>query len=374
MWTLLVAALLLAESAFAQVMPGGLPPGTFISGAARDPAAVTYTGPGDIVASATAWYGLRAYNAAYATGSNKSINVRRASDNTTQDINILASGAVDIASANTFATTDATCTGTIASTTLSCVSASSTPHAGSTLTGAGITQPSYIVSCGTFTGGAGTCTLNATQTVGVGETITMQYGLYLAEIYDQSGNAVHQLQATAANQPQLLPNCGNALPCITGNNSATLSFTRVTGLSSFTAASLSIVAERISNLTTDQVIISTYNGGNQMQGAFSASTNKWNLYAGSRADATANDNALHAVQMVSNGASSIINVDGTETTVNPGGGGSSSALGLMTNGGGGPFGNGYIQEAGAWIAQFSPGNRTSLCHNQFLYWGTATSC
>ena len=181
--------------------------------------AATYSGPGDIVSGATAWYGLRAYNAAYATGSNKAINVRRASDNTTQDFLILASGALDIASANTFAGTDATCTGTISSTTLTCASASSTPHAGSTLTGTGITQPSYIVSCGTFTGGAGTCTLNASQTVSVGETITMQYGLYVTEAYDQSGNTHHATQATAADQPHLLPTCVNALPCLAYSSS-----------------------------------------------------------------------------------------------------------------------------------------------------------
>jgi hypothetical protein len=66
------------------------------------PAAATYTGPGDVVSGATAWYGLRAYNAAYATGSNKAINVRRASDNATSDINILSTGALDVATASTF--------------------------------------------------------------------------------------------------------------------------------------------------------------------------------------------------------------------------------------------------------------------------------
>ena len=46
-----------------------------------------YVGPGDIVSGATAWYGLRAYSAAVAaTGTQKAINIRRASDNTTKDI------------------------------------------------------------------------------------------------------------------------------------------------------------------------------------------------------------------------------------------------------------------------------------------------
>ena len=58
-----------------------------------------YVGPGDIVSGATAWYGLRAYNLAYTTGTNKAINIRRASDNTTMDIVILTSGDLDTATA-----------------------------------------------------------------------------------------------------------------------------------------------------------------------------------------------------------------------------------------------------------------------------------
>ena len=77
------------------------------------PGAPSYTGPGDVVSGATAWYGLRAYNAAYATGSNNAVNIRRASDNTTSNIVILANGSLDTVTAASFAGTDATCTGTI---------------------------------------------------------------------------------------------------------------------------------------------------------------------------------------------------------------------------------------------------------------------
>ena len=62
----------------------------------------SYTGPGDIVSGATAWYGLRGYNAAYSTGSNPAAIIRRASDNTTATINILSTGAFDTATATTF--------------------------------------------------------------------------------------------------------------------------------------------------------------------------------------------------------------------------------------------------------------------------------
>lgn len=63
----------------------------------------SYTGPGDIVTGATAWYGVRAYNAAYAaTGTGKAVNIRRASDNSAMDIVILTNGKLDVTTASTF--------------------------------------------------------------------------------------------------------------------------------------------------------------------------------------------------------------------------------------------------------------------------------
>jgi hypothetical protein len=80
--------------------PANVPSGT---AAAVPPMSGAYRGPGDIVPGATAYYGLRAYNAAYAApGTNKAINVRRASDNTTADIVILPTGSLDTATAKTF--------------------------------------------------------------------------------------------------------------------------------------------------------------------------------------------------------------------------------------------------------------------------------
>jgi hypothetical protein len=57
-------------------------------------------GPGDVVPGAYAWWGLRAYSLA-AAGS-RAINLRRDSDNATQDFNTLSSGALDVASITTF--------------------------------------------------------------------------------------------------------------------------------------------------------------------------------------------------------------------------------------------------------------------------------
>lgn len=64
------------------------------------PAVVTagYTGPGDINGTALGWWGLRAYNAAYATGSNPAIDVvDTATGLTTTTINIKTDGTLDVA-------------------------------------------------------------------------------------------------------------------------------------------------------------------------------------------------------------------------------------------------------------------------------------
>lgn len=65
----------------------------------------SYTGPGDIVSGATAWYGLRAYSAAVAaTGTQKAVNIRASGDNATTDILILPTGKLDVATAAAFQT------------------------------------------------------------------------------------------------------------------------------------------------------------------------------------------------------------------------------------------------------------------------------
>jgi hypothetical protein len=64
----------------------------------------SYSGPGDVVSGATAFYGLRGYNNAYATGTNNAITIRRTSDSTTSNIVILANGNLDVATATTFCT------------------------------------------------------------------------------------------------------------------------------------------------------------------------------------------------------------------------------------------------------------------------------
>ncbi|MDB5555424.1 MAG: hypothetical protein JWL86_5408 [Rhizobium sp.] len=62
-----------------------------------------YVGPGDIVGGANAWYGLRAYSAAYAAGVTKpAIDIVDSSGANTTTINVLSTGALDSSAVATF--------------------------------------------------------------------------------------------------------------------------------------------------------------------------------------------------------------------------------------------------------------------------------
>lgn len=63
-----------------------------------------YTGPGDVASGALGWWGLRAYNAAYATGSNPAIDLVDQAGANPITINILANGKLDVASISTWVT------------------------------------------------------------------------------------------------------------------------------------------------------------------------------------------------------------------------------------------------------------------------------
>jgi hypothetical protein len=381
-WVLLLLSIVLT-AAQTPVLPG-FAPGTFNNRAAEvvKSSGGGYSGPGDVVSGATAWYGLRAYNAAYATGSNNAINVRRASDNSTQNIVILSTGNLDIATANTFAGSDATATCTIATTTATCTGASSTPHAGSTITGSGVTQPCYAVSVGSFVGGAGTVTLGPTGfglaspcgTISSGVTLTFQYGLYVTKAYDQTGGnncssaACDVAQSATGAQPQLFPSCINSLPCI---YFYTTNSTVLTGASNFTPAtgnvSFGVVFKQPSAVLAGALVAE--NGtNNRMVAGSSSNTMRVGCGGVLNSISSVNNNVAHAANAFCNTSNAgIANVDGVETTgLIIGASGIVAglpSLGSTTNGS-------YVMEGGFWDnVQFTSGNRTSQCQNQQAYYG-----
>lgn len=268
----------------------------------------SYSGPGDIASGALAWWGLRAYS--LATAGTKAANVCNASDANCADVNTLANGDFDV----------------------------------STAQGAPL-------SCG---GAGGTCTIKT--------------------LYDQSGSlactgsvACSLTQATIASRPTLTFSCLGALPCMTWTSSQVMRSVTNPGWSSSHAQpfSGSAVGERTGSFTSFADIVAP--SDTQVQLGFANSANSALLYAGSIATATAADSAWHALQGLWSGASSVISVDGSASTVNAGTTGLTGAqqpcMGSCNNGL-----TGKSTEAGVWASDISS-SFVALSSNQHSYWG-----
>lgn len=277
-----------------------------------------YTGPGDIVSGAAFWVGLRAYSSSIAAGGTQKLaNIRNTVTNETCDIIVASNGGFGNV---------ASCSGS-----------------------------SNGLSVATFCAlSSGTCKI--------------------AELYDQTGNGVHFLQTTAANQPTLNQSCIGSLPCVQSAGSPVF----MTATTTTQAQPGSFAAE----------YTQTTNGGyNQLTGSVSDGVN-WAVQTDNSGGSKActGSSALlcaalslsqeHAVQGVWNGASnSVINVDGAETTGNAGTNGQGTPTTLLAQAGGGNhFLIGHMAEYGEWYSVNNSTQRTNLCHNIYTYWGTVTSC
>jgi hypothetical protein len=186
--------------------------------------------------------------------------------------------------------------------------------------------------------------------------------------YDQSGNARDATQATAANQPALVFNCQNTLPCARTTTATqvllTASFTPTTG-----KQSLSAVAMRPSLLFSYCYPISMNNGsGNQI--FINNGTAEWALTdTAAYIVPPAADGVWHAMTGVINGASpaSMVNIDGVEITGSLNGItlGGATAIGLKTGVGTCNFGESIFWDAYPLTAA----ERTVLINNQRNFWG-----
>lgn len=335
-------------------------------------AASTYTGPGDISA-ASEWFGTRGYNAAFAApGTNKAENIRCSSGsnvNSAFDIDILTTGDLDTATAATDCGNDGSVTASAATTVLSITALGSGQVAiGDQITGSGFVAGTYVISAGTCVSGSVVppCTfnLNFTNTVS-SEAVTAAAGIAITEAYDQTGNGHNATQVTAGKQPFLLLNVknGHSLFACLAASSQGLTFSPVNSAQPFTIAT---VSER-TGVFTSQVAIMWGNGSNI---GYWTSTNTIVMYAGSNVTATASDSTLHALTGVYNGASSSAVVDGSATTVNPGGAGFSSSMGLCVNQAGTNPMTGMIGQAGGWPIGFSSTQYGNLHTQDASWWGT----
>jgi len=298
-----LALLALAHQAAAQVPLVG----------AERPAGGGYTGPGDIVSGATAWYGLRAYSAAIVNaGTQALVSLRRASDSHTCDIIVSASGGLGK--------------------TANC-------------------------STGGDNGTAVATWCNSTT-------------CYVTMAYDQSGNGFNLAQATTGNQPQLAFSCIGSLPCLERPlAAATYLAGSYAGLAISAPQSFSAVVNVYNTANADFICASetTANGISNASSSNEFSVSGANSYVTSGAETSG---VAHAIQGDVNGASTFINVDGTTTT---GSTTSRSTSGDFAINGAGNVVD-YIGECGMWPLAFTSTQAGNLCHNQYQYWGTSTSC
>jgi hypothetical protein len=276
------------------------------------PPGPTYVGPGDIVSGAWMWGGLRCYSAATATGSTKALTIRRASDSTTSDIVCKTDGTLDVATAGTFC----------ASTT--CFATKIWDQSGATKCTSGTVVCDLVPS-----GGTGT-------------------------------------------QPQLIFSCLGSLPCLRYvSSSSQCMLSNVSFSAQAQPVTVSTVGNRTASASTNRIIFSQGNFGSDptIYGP-GGTANAWIYNAGSGVTATANDNAVHAANAVFNGASSTINIDGSETAGSAGTNGFIVAkISAGCSIGGGAFLDGDWYEGGLWPVGFTSGNRTSMNSNQHTFWG-----
>lgn len=276
-------------------------------------ASAAYSGPGNIVTGAAAWWGLRCYNSAYAG------NVADVWDSAT---------------------------GSITETLITCSSGG-------------------IINTGSPTALATTCAS----------------GCVVKTLYDQSGAlscggaACDLTQATNSKRPAYIASTFGGKPGLNfvGANAQVLA--NATGFSFSEPFTVSIVLETNGDFTGFQRYMTAATNGCGVSHSTTATLQS--LCTNLTSTAAASDSALHAVQFIQDnaGAKGAFNVDNTITAL-------TSNVSNVPSGGlgyGGASGNfqyvtGYVQEAGWWTSSFSVTQQTNMCHNQFLYWGTVTSC
>jgi hypothetical protein len=188
-------------------------------------------------------------------------------------------------------------------------------------------------------------------------------------LYDQTGNGKDVSQSTDANRPAFTLSALGSLPGITfaGGNQELDAGSSILPWSGGQPFTLSIVHE-----CTNAAFSTGYEfcaaGLAFVRWLEQTGTNDIALHFGSAGQATASLNTFYAMQLVTNGASSDICINGTSNTVNPGAGGASGTFNVGNDSGTHPW-KGVICEMGFWESAFSGGQKTSMDTNQRTYWG-----
>ena len=200
--------------------------------------------------------------------------------------------------------------------------------------------------------------------------------------YDQSGatacsgsSACDMTQSTVANRAILVLSCNGSLPCARYTGSNLTNYQTSNWFSTSQPISFSTVINRTGDTSNYQ---SVFNSGSNFAWGFNNATNAIFMYSTSSVPtATANDNAVHSMQLnFHNATASGAYIDGTNTVMSLGastGIVGSDPVNLGRSPAASQYFTGDMYEIGMWAADNSSSN-SSLCHNQYTYWGTATSC
>jgi hypothetical protein len=197
------------------------------------------------------------------------------------------------------------------------------------------------------------------------------------EIYDQTGNGWN-LTASGAAQPSFAFSCLGSFPCLKSTSITIL----LTAGSNFTPnaakiASYSIVADRSSGTGSVEFLAENGGTGNRMS---APSANTWNATGGSSGSVsstgtTAADGAWHIglAAVAPNGSTSTLDVDGTTFTGTTVANSTTAGTPTMIRG----ASSTTLEMVSAGFADDATWGGTvlsNLCHNNYEYWGTPTSC
>lgn len=273
--------------------------------------AAAYQGPGDIKSGAWGfWSCSRAYNVAYANGTNPLCDL-----------------------------VDAT-TGLVAICTLRVLTTGFVDLVGNYCTGS--TTPT--LACAAAAGGA----------------------CHISKMYDQTGNARDLINGTVAQYPSATFSSSptGALPVVTGGSGVTLLATN----STFTISqpiTLSVVAIRTAGFTAQGMIFGSASSSDALDG--STSTNNWAIKGSTSVNAAATDSAWHSFSGLLSGSGNncATNVDGSDTaSLNCGTTGTSAEkMRILREGSGVQF-QGNIAEALMYTATTTSTERNNISTNQ----------
>lgn len=184
-------------------------------------------------------------------------------------------------------------------------------------------------------------------------------------LYDKSGNNLDFTNTTIATRPTLVVNCVNSLPCMAFNGSQflqTTSFGTQNQPLSFSAVGMRLSGTGFQPLMAAGSAIAIY---------FNNSANQIILFAGSLSSAASQtDGQWHNIQCVFNGASSVIDIDNTLTTVNPGTNAVSAGLVMGSEASFTFFLTGQETELGFLNTGLTTPQMNAIDANQHAYWGT----